>query len=102
MGRIRSGLGGRALFHLLRAACGRSDVGGVRGEAGGHAGRRPVLPRDSGSQDQRPGNGAHRTASAAQRGPRARVRPEIRYLFVSFIDSRTLIDAVISVPFFKG
>ena len=45
LGRLGHGLGGRPLLHRLRAAAGRRHHGDLRGQAGGHAGRRCVLAR---------------------------------------------------------
>ena len=46
LGGLGRGLGGRAFLHLLRAAPRRRDDHRLRGQAGGHAGRRHLLAGD--------------------------------------------------------
>ena len=81
LGRLGHGLGGRPLLHRLRSPAGRRDHGRVRGQAGGHAGRRRVLARRRGIRRQGAVHGADGHPCHSPRGSRRRAPEEVRHEF---------------------
>ena len=78
LGRLRRGLGGRALLHRLRAAAGRVHHGAVRGQAGGHPGRGRVLAGGGRAQGQGAVHRADRVPRDQEGGPGGQAGPRVR------------------------
>ena len=78
LGRLRRGVGRRALLHRLRPAAGRVHDRAVRGEAGGHAGRGRVLAGDRRAPGQGAVHRADRVPGDQEGGPGRQAGPRVR------------------------
>ena len=78
LGRLRRGLGGRALLHRLRAAAGRVHHDAVRGQAGRHPGRGRVLAGGGRAQGQGAVHRADRVPRDQEGGPGGRAHETVR------------------------